>query len=782
MKFFFLPIVLLLMFSCEDKTEKDKTPPTVTITAPIIGSTLNEIVTVTCISTDNKGVQMVELWIDGQSTSLIDETEPYEIELNTTTYDDGDHTLIVRSYDVNENQADSAPVTIKIDNTISIPNSITISTAKFSNGGFTVNWVRSSDGDFKSYIVEHSLESQMNDYEEIFTTNDIDITNTRIEDVSPLVFHYFRVAVIDTFGYESKGSIYSTSLDPIPDSVDVQSVIYDLNTMTVKWKKSSELDFGNYTILYSEAENESRDTIDVFTDINLTTFSKSTFDPTKENWYWIMVTDTLKQSKTGNGMTNKIDPPPQQSNILSVSYNLESLTVDWEASKEQDFKHYRLLFSKSENEVKNILQTYADINTLSFSTSTFDPTTENWFWVEVSDKWGQKSIGTGKSNTIDSYPQKIDINVRYNPGEYNITWNESLDKDFKQYDLYVSFNEDMTERNKILSSQNINETFFSLSGLSDIQKRYFQLAVTDYFDQSTLSEIVTTDISFGIQTVNVKNFDINYLENELRPYYKWGKEQKAENYEKDNNGIILWNGYYHPVLMSTKALNYLTTFQKTGDEWFLKKSLDLADKIIELSEQKNGSYYFPYTWFKIGHNEYFYPNWYSGMAQGRWLSYFSQLYLETKNEKYKRIADKIYLSVSNVHNEPNVTAIDKDNNFWIEEYPNAHPSSYHERGATHVLNGFVFAIWGLYDYYWIEENFEVKRILQATLTTLFNKASSYRRKDDNSFYCIKHQKHSYAITSDHYHDIHIKQLYELYEITGEDFFKKLSNDFASDSN
>ena len=36
------------------------------------------------------------------------------------------------------------------------------------------------------------------------------------------------------------------------------------------------------------------------------------------------------------------------------------------------------------------------------------------------------------------------------------------------------------------------------------------------------------------------------------------------------------------------------------------------------------------------------------------------------------------LSVSNVHNEPNVTAINKDNNFWIEEYPNARPSSYHE--------------------------------------------------------------------------------------------------------
>ena len=76
----------------------------------------------------------------------------------------------------------------------------------------------------------------------------------------------------------------------------------------------------------------------------------------------------------------------------------------------------------------------------------------------------------------------------------------------------------------------------------------------------------------------------------------------------------------------------------------------------------------------------------------------------------------------------------------------------------------------------------MKRILQSTITTLYNKASSYRREGSNSFYCIKHQKYSYAVTSDHYHDIHIKQLYELYEITGEDFFKTLSEAFALDKN
>ena len=615
----------------------------------------------------------------------------------------------------------------------------------------------------------------------MFKTVDIETTSTIMEGGSPLVYHYFRVTVIDTFDYETKGEIYSTSLDPIPDSVDVQIVTYDLNTMKVEWKKSAESDFKTYTLLYSKSEDGSKEAVDEFTDINSTTYSTNIFDPTNENWYWVVVTDTLGQSKIGNGKSNTIDLPPLPSNILSVRYTLESLTVEWETSKEQDFLHYILFFSESEIGPKDTLQIYNDKNITSFSIVNFDPTKENWFWIEVSDKWGLKRIGVGKSNIIDSYPQKVDINVTYNPGEYYIDWNESLDSDFNKYDLYVAFNENMLEKSKIFSSQNVSDTFYHLSGLGDIQKRFFQLKVTDFFGQSTYSEVHSTDIVYGIQTVNVENFNINYIEIEKRPYYKWGREPKSENYSKDGDGIILWNGYYHPVLMSTKALNYLTTFQKTNDEWFFKKSLDLADKIIELSDEKNGSYYFPYTWFKIGHNEYFYPNWYSGMAQGRWLSYFSQLYLETKNEKYKRIADKIYLSVSSLHSEPNVTAIDKDNNFWIEEYPNAHPSSYHQRGPTHVLNGFVFAIWGLYDYYWIDQDPAVKRILQATITTLYNKAPSYRREGGNSFYCIKHQKHSYAVASDHYHDIHIKQLYELYEITGEDFFKTLSEAFALDS-
>ena len=90
-----LLVGVLLFSTCEEPTEPDTTPPSVTITSPQSGSTVSEVVSVTCISTDNEGVEKVELWIDGVSTGITDNTEPYSLDWNTTTYDDGSHTIVV---------------------------------------------------------------------------------------------------------------------------------------------------------------------------------------------------------------------------------------------------------------------------------------------------------------------------------------------------------------------------------------------------------------------------------------------------------------------------------------------------------------------------------------------------------------------------------------------------------------------------------------------------------------------------------------------------------------
>jgi len=114
MKHLWYILPLLFILSCEDK--KDTTPPEVTITSPSSGSTVNKIVTVTCLSTDNKGVEKVELWIDGVNSGLTDDSEPYSMEWNTTQYENKSYIITVRSYDTSGNEGDSDPITLIVEN------------------------------------------------------------------------------------------------------------------------------------------------------------------------------------------------------------------------------------------------------------------------------------------------------------------------------------------------------------------------------------------------------------------------------------------------------------------------------------------------------------------------------------------------------------------------------------------------------------------------------------------------------------------------------------------
>ena len=104
----------------DESCEYDTTPPTVTITSPEDGSTVNEIVTITCMSSDNEGVDKVELWVNGVSTDLTDDSEPYSFDWNTTTLEDGNYTIIIRSYDTSDNTTDSEPITLVVYKTVEL--------------------------------------------------------------------------------------------------------------------------------------------------------------------------------------------------------------------------------------------------------------------------------------------------------------------------------------------------------------------------------------------------------------------------------------------------------------------------------------------------------------------------------------------------------------------------------------------------------------------------------------------------------------------------------------
>ena len=291
-----LPIGLFV-FSCEEEVEEDTTPPTVTITSPQTNSTVYEIVTITCTSSDNEGVDRVELWVNGVSTDISDNSEPYSLDWNTTTFEDGDYTIIVRSYDTNENTTDSDPIVLTVDNTQSTP-----------NGG------------------------------------------------------------------------------------NITSVTYTLTDMTVEWEESTDGDFKNYKLLYSDTENGVKDTLETFTDKSTTSFTITEFDPLIENWFWVKVTDTLGFSSIGTGMTNEIDSPPTPSELSPIVYENDSFIITWSQNNDDDFQSYTLIESDSED-----MSNYQEIWTTEDQTDTsYSHSIEigviKYYQVITEDIWELQSV------------------------------------------------------------------------------------------------------------------------------------------------------------------------------------------------------------------------------------------------------------------------------------------------------------------------------------------------------------------------------------------------------
>ncbi|HSX29490.1 MAG TPA: LamG-like jellyroll fold domain-containing protein [Candidatus Saccharimonadales bacterium] len=94
----------------------DTVPPTASMTAPGLGSTVVGTVTVSANATDNVAVADVDFLLDGVSIG-VDTTAPYSVQWNTTTTSNGPHTLSARARDTAGNfGVTSGVVTVQVSN------------------------------------------------------------------------------------------------------------------------------------------------------------------------------------------------------------------------------------------------------------------------------------------------------------------------------------------------------------------------------------------------------------------------------------------------------------------------------------------------------------------------------------------------------------------------------------------------------------------------------------------------------------------------------------------
>lgn len=230
--------------------------------------------------------------------------------------------------------------------------------------------------------------------------------------------------------------------------------------------------------------------------------------------------------------------------------------------------------------------------------------------------------------------------------------------------------------------------------------------------------------------------------------------------------------YYHPVNIAIKGMQYLNSYVLTGDTRYLLRVERWVNKLVETSYEINGAIYLPYQFNVRPHGvleDTLFAPWFSGMAQGQVLQLLVRLYNVTRNPNYLNTADKVFQSFKNLSRDhyPWVSFIESDDYYWIEEYPMEQPG--------YVLNGCIHALLGIYEYWLLERDPEVKMYIDATLTTLQDKLPMFRDPGNISYYCLKH-RHVDPV----YHLHHIYLVNYLYRMTGEQFFSSFADSLYSD--
>ena len=172
---------------------------------------------------------------------------------------------------------------------------------------------------------------------------------------------------------------------------------------------------------------------------------------------------------------------------------------------------------------------------------------------------------------------------------------------------------------------------------------------------------------------------------------------KKANYSSylDSKGIPLldYQGQigkqYNPIAISQWGLGNYNIWKTTSDENCKEKFLACANWLEQNLRKKNGIN----LWFHDFDFEYrdtLKKPWYSGLAQGQGLSVLLRAYQVSQNKKYLHASQSVFMSLTVEVKNGGVLYEDNNKDIWIEEYIVNPP--------THILNGFIWALWGIYDY------------------------------------------------------------------------------------
>ena len=253
----------------------------------------------------------------------------------------------------------------------------------------------------------------------------------------------------------------------------------------------------------------------------------------------------------------------------------------------------------------------------------------------------------------------------------------------------------------------------------------------------------------------------------LGEYYMLFREKAdyAGHYDAAGIPLLDYHGViglqYNPIAIAQWGLANYNLFCETGDETRWQKTLHAADWLTTNLEQNAHGIWVWNHHFDWEYRDTLKAPWYSGLAQGQGVSLLLRAHARSPEQKYQRAADRAFVALTRPIAEGGVLFEDRsekgETNLWIEEYLVDPP--------THILNGFMWALWGVFDFWLARADVSAKEIFDRGVETLIHNLGRF----DTGYWSLYEQSGTRLkmLASPFYHQLHVVQLRVMAKLTGD---------------
>ena len=222
---------------------------------------------------------------------------------------------------------------------------------------------------------------------------------------------------------------------------------------------------------------------------------------------------------------------------------------------------------------------------------------------------------------------------------------------------------------------------------------------------------------------------------------------------------------YNPIATAQYGLALFNRYAQTGDVTHRAAFLRQADWLVE-NLQPNAQGVKVWT----HHFDWEYRNgikapWDSGLSQGNALSCLARAWEDTGDTRYATALHEGFAAFRTDMKDGGVSLFQPNGDVWIEEVIVDPPS--------HILNGFLWAWWGVRDYFIVTGDSDAEALLERTLATIRHHLHDFDTGRwslyELSPYRLK------MIASPFYHQLHIVQLRVMHKLTGDPMFTSFAD-------